>query len=240
MPDVSRIVAGDCTVTYTSSDDTRTQRGHVLALCKPDDTVLVHDADGYQPAAWLTRPAELTVNEDPLWLVAVDGDESLHVEAEGEVTVTRYDASAAGVPVGGCRCGGHLVRASGGVDCLACDAEYPLPGGATVLQDTCKDCGLPRIRVDRGETVELCLDYDCESLLSAVEARFDREWDCPECGGALEILRRGGLVAGCEHYPECETGFAIPDGTIVGDCDCGLPVFETASGRRCLDSTCGV
>jgi len=80
--------------------------------------------------------------------------------------------------------------------------------------------------------------YECESLLAAVEARFDREWDCPECGGALEVLRRGGLIAGCENYPDCETGFAVPDGTLVGECDCGLPVFETASGRRCLDSGC--
>ena len=42
----------------------------------------------------------------------------------------------------------------------------------------------------------------------------------------------------CENYPDCETGFAVPDGTLVDDCDCGLPVFETASGRRCLDSGC--
>jgi DNA topoisomerase-1 len=236
----TRVIAGDCTVTYTNSEETRTQRGNVLTLCKPDDTVLVHDAAGYQPAAWLTRPAELSVNEDPVWLVAVDGDESLQVEAAGEVTVTRHEASAAGVPVGDCRCGGRLVRASGAVDCLECGAEYPLPGGATVLEDDCDDCGLPRIRVERGEPFEVCLDYDCESLLSAVEARFDREWDCPECGGALAVLRRGGLIAGCERYPDCETGYAIPDGTVVDECDCGLPVFETASGRRCLDSTCGV
>ena len=45
----TRVIAGDCTVTYTSDDETHTQRGHVVTLCKPDDTVLVHDADGYQP-----------------------------------------------------------------------------------------------------------------------------------------------------------------------------------------------
>jgi DNA topoisomerase-1 len=240
VPEPLRIIAGDCTVTYTNTDETRTQRGKVVTLCKPDDTVLVHDAAGYQPAAWLTRPAELTLNEDPLWLVAVDGNESLHVEAEADVTVTDHATSAAGLPVGDCSCGGRLVRASGTVACLACDADYPLPSGATVLEVACDDCGLPRIRVERGEPFEVCLDYDCESLLSAVEARFDREWSCPECGGALDVLRRGGLIAGCENYPECETGFAIPDGTVVDDCDCNLPVFETASGRRCLDSNCEV
>jgi DNA topoisomerase-1 len=224
-----RTAAGDCTVRFDGRRD-RTVRGRVLVVIKPDDTVLVHDVDGYQPVAWLTR--------DPLWLVAIDGDETLRVTAEGDVTVTEHDATDAGVPVGRCRCGGSLVRSSGTVACLECDERFPLPGGAAVQEATCGDCGLPRIRVERGEIFEVCLDYDCESLLSAVEARFDREWDCPECGGALEVLRRGGLVAGCENYPDCETGFAVPDGTLVGNCGCGLPVFETASDRRCLDSGC--
>ena len=232
-----RTLAGDCTVRFDGRRD-RTVRGRVLVVVKPDDTVLVHDIDGYQPVAWLTRPAELTLTRDPLWLVAVDGDETLRVAAEGEVAVTEHDATDAGVPVGNCRCGGPLVRSGGAVACLECDERLPLPNGATVGEATCGDCGLPTIRVERGEAFELCLDYECESLLAAVEARFDREWDCPACGDALEILRRGGLIAGCENYPNCETGFAVPDGTLVGECDCGLPVFETASGRRCLDSGC--
>ena len=232
-----RTAAGDCTVRFDGRRD-RTVRGHVVVVVKPDDTVLVHDVDGYQPVAWLTRPAELTLTRDPLWLVAIDGDETLRVAAEGEVTVTDHEATEAGVPVGDCRCGGPLVRSGGAVACLECDGRFPLPGGASVREAICDDCGLPTIRVERGETFEVCLDYDCESLLAAVEARFDREWDCPECGGALEVLRRGGLIAGCENYPDCETGFAVPDGTLVDDCDCGLPVFETASGRRCLDSGC--
>jgi DNA topoisomerase-1 len=46
------------------------------------------------------------------------------------------------------------------------------------------------------------------------------------------------LLAGCDAYPECETAFSLPTGVVVDDCECGLPVFETGRGRRCLDSTC--
>jgi DNA topoisomerase-1 len=231
----TRTIAGDCNV-YFDGGRSRHQRGRVLVVVKPDDTVLVHDAEGYQPVAWLTRPNELTFAREPPWLAAIDGDESLRVEPAGEVTVAEHDVSAAGTPVGDCRCGGSLVRAGGEVVCLACEDRYPLPSGATTTDDSC-ECGLPRIRVDRGETFELCLDYECESLLEAVRAAFGGEWDCP-CGGSLEIIRRGGLLAGCEHYPDCETAFSIPDGTVVGDCECGLPAFETAGGRRCLDTGC--
>ena len=56
-----RTLAGDCTVRFDGRRD-RTVRGRVLVVVKPDDTVLVHDIDGYQPVAWLTRPAELTLD----------------------------------------------------------------------------------------------------------------------------------------------------------------------------------
>lgn len=236
MPERLRVFAGDCAI-ETEGTRTRTQRGFVVVVVKPDNTTLVHDADGYQPVAWLTRPAELTLTRDPLWLVAVDGDETLRIEAAGEVTVTDHEVTAAGAPVGGCTCGGPLVLTTNTVVCLECDRAFALPSGATVLEESC-GCGLPEFRIDRGETFELCLEYDCGSLLEAVRARFDREWDCPDCDGDLEILRRGGIIAGCERYPDCETGFAIPDGTVAGECDCGLPRFETAGGERCLDSGC--
>jgi DNA topoisomerase-1 len=198
-------IAGDCNVYFDGRRETR-QRGHVLVVVKPDDTVLVHDADGYQPVAWLTRPAD--------------------------------DVSEAGTPVGNCRCGGQLIRSGGDVLCLDCAGRHSLPSGATTLDSTC-DCGLPLFRVERGTEFELCLDYECGSLLDAVSERFDRAWDCPNCDGDLRVLRRGGLIAGCENYPDCDTGFSIPDGTISEPCDCGLPRFETASGERCLDSGCG-
>ncbi|RJX47226.1 PDDEXK family nuclease [Halonotius pteroides] len=231
-----RTIAGDCLVRFEGRRE-RTVRGRVVVLIEPDDTVLVHDVDGYQPAAWLTRPESLSVRRDPLWLLASDGEETLRVEAVGDVVVAEHDATDAGTPVGACRCGGQLVRSGSDVACLGCAERFGLPDGASVTESAC-DCGLPQFRVERGERFELCLDYECGSLLEAVEGRFDREWDCPNCGGDLRILRRGGLIAGCEDYPDCETGFAIPDGHVVGSCDCGLPLFERPGGLQCLDAGC--
>lgn len=37
MPDPSRTLAGDCTVTDGDSDETRRERGSVVALCTPDN-----------------------------------------------------------------------------------------------------------------------------------------------------------------------------------------------------------
>jgi DNA topoisomerase-1 len=231
-----RTIAGDCLVRFDGGRE-RTVRGRVVVVIKPDNTVLVHDTDGYQPVAWLTRPGSLSVTRDPLWLVASDGEETLRIEAAGDVVLTERDASAAGTPVGTCRCGGQLIRAGTDVTCLDCEARFGLPSGASTIESSCA-CGLPQFRVDRGERFELCLDRECGSLLEAVRDSFDREWDCPNCGGDLRVLRRGGLIAGCEHHPDCETGFAIPDGRVVGSCACGLPVFETESDRRCLDRNC--
>jgi DNA topoisomerase-1 len=233
-----RTIVGDCIVHF-DGQRTRRQRGRTLTVIKPDNTVLVHDVDGYQPVAWLTRPAELTFTRDPLWLVAVDGEQTLRIEAAGEVAVTEHDVSEAGVPVGACRCGGALVRTGGTVVCLECEERFALPSGSTMLEERC-GCGLPQFRVERGESFELCPDYECGSLLDTLRERFDGEWDCPSCDGTLRIRRRGGLIAGCGQYPDCETGFAIPDGTIGGTCGCGLPRFETASGERCLDTGCEV
>jgi len=96
------------------------------------------------------------------------------------------------------------------------------------------------MRVERGLAFNVCLDRGCESLDAAVKQAFDREWACPEpdCDGDLRILRRGGLIAGCEQYPDCDASFAVPAGIADGECNCGLPTFETASGTRCLDATC--
>ena len=250
MSDPIRVAAGECTVRERAASETETEteagearevRGRVVVVVKPDDTVLVHDADGYQPVAWLTRADGVSWESgDGFALTARKDERVLLVTGHDRETEVRYDATAAGLPVGDCRCGGPLVRADGGVHCLDCDRRYGLPRDATVLEAEC-DCGLPRFAAERGRRFELCLDRDCEasrSLDEAVREAFDGEWACPDCGAALRVIRRGGLMLGCERYPDCETGFAVPTGTVAGDCDCGLPAFETGSGRRCVDSTC--
>jgi DNA topoisomerase-1 len=239
MTETMRVVAGECTTDVEGRRE-RTERGQVVVLVKPDRTVLVHDADGYQPVAWLTRPESLAVESAPRTIVARDGDQRLRVTVHDPHLDGEYPVSEAGIPVGGCPdCGGALVRAGGAVHCTGCGDRYGLPAGATVTDGTCEDCDLPRLRTERGAAFGLCIDRDCESLDERVRERFGREWACPDCDGDLRILRRGGLIAGCENYPDCETGFAIPKGVVTGECACGLPTFETAGGERCLDATCG-
>ncbi|WP_373190177.1 topoisomerase DNA-binding C4 zinc finger domain-containing protein [Halolamina sp.] len=236
-----RLFAGDCTVTFEGERD-RTQRGYVLVVVKPDRTVLVHDAAGYQPVAWLTRADEVTTEteDDSFSVTATAGDQRLHVVSAATVGQRELRISEAGAPVGSCPdCGDALVRTGGDVVCLGCDERYGLPAGATVLEESCPDCGLPTMRVERGEELELCLDWRCESLADAVADVLDGRWDCPDCGEPLGVVNRGNRpFLGCDAYPACETTFSIPAGVAVGECSCGLPVFETAAGRRCLDGTC--
>ncbi|WP_049969083.1 PDDEXK family nuclease [Haladaptatus cibarius] len=239
MTETIRVFAGDCTIT-TDGDTKQNRRGEMVALLKPDDTLLVHDIDGYQPVEWLTR-AETThasLDGDTFTLVAATSDRRVRVECHTSYDISRYPGSKAGIPVGTCpHCDGALTRAKGSVSCLGCRREYSIPRNASVGGNSC-DCGLPTMRVERGAEFELCLDRNCGTVLAAVQERFDREWDCPECGADLRILRRGGIIAGCDRYPDCETGFGVPNGRIVDSCACGLPVFRTRTGRRCLATDC--
>ncbi len=242
VEDTIQVLAGECTVTYDGKGQHREEYGAVVILVKPDNTVLVHDAAGYQPAAWLTRAETVAKTQE-------EGTTAFRASRDGqELTVTchasfgddRYAVSRAGARVGECpQCGGILVHADGAVACLGCAARYSVPSDAQITEQVCATCGLPRMRVERGAVFEMCIDRDCESLDEHVRERFDRTWTCPNCAGDLLVLRRGGLIAGCEQYPECETGFAIPSGTVDGRCsECGLPVFATGAGRRCLDAAC--
>ncbi|QLC33280.1 DUF91 domain-containing protein [Halarchaeum sp. CBA1220] len=237
MQDATRVLAGDCTVTY-ESDDRLEKRGEVVVLVKPDNTVLVHDAEGYQPASWLTRAdvVRYASDADGVRLVAGSGDESLRVESHETTLDTFAPVTPAGPVVGDCPdCGGPLVRARERVTCIGCHASYPVPRDATVIDATCADCGLPEIRVRRGAVLDVCLDRTCASIDDAVRARFDGAWDCPHCGGTLRIRRERGLRAVCE---DCDATHPIPVGVVVGECDCGGPRFETARGERCLAATC--
>lgn len=237
MQDATRVLAGDCTVTYENAE-TDEKRGEVVVLVKPDNTVLVHDAEGYQPASWLTRAdvVRYASDADGARLCAGKGDELLRVWSHETTLDTFAPVTPAGPDVGTCPdCDGPLVRARGGVTCLGCHARYPLPRDATVLDGTCDRCGLPRIRVERGAVLEVCLDRHCESIDDRVRERFDGAWDCPRCGDPLRIERERGLRATCES---CEAAYPVPVGVVAGECDCGGPRFETASGERCLAPTC--
>ena len=229
----ARLLAGDCTTTF-DGDRSYEKRGRVVCLRKPDDTVLVHDAGGYRPVAWLTRPESSLVAGDPPTVEARNGDERLRVLFHETSVDTRLPVSPAGEPVGPCPdCAGALVRRSGTVACTACDRSHGLPAGATLLDSAC-DCGLPRVAVTRGDRFEVCVDRDCDPLDEAVRERFDRAFDCPDCGSPLRVVRAGGLLLGCDDYPECDVAVPLPDGDHDGSCGCGLPTFD----GRCPDSSC--
>jgi DNA topoisomerase-1 len=233
-----RVLAGDCTVVF-EGEERREERGRVVTLVKPDGTVMVHGAAGYRPVAWLTRAAAVSCSRgDPPRVLAQDDGRSLRVRGH-EATLSRHPVSRAGPTVGACPdCDGALVRAGGAVACLDCDREHGVPEDAAVRETTCPDCGLPTMAVERGVAVEVCVDRACDPLVEALRERVGGEWACPACSGDLELVQQGRLLAGCEHYPDCETAYTLPRGTRTGECDCGLPRFETAGGERCLDARC--
>lgn len=236
MPDHTHVIAGRCTTEFEGTRE-REQLGDVIVIIKPDNTVLVHDTDGYQPVAWLTRPENVTVTDKRV--TASDGNQRLEVTCHDVHARTQYAASEAGVPVGTCpSCESRLVRARGTVTCVGCDDEFPLPANGVVLDERCEKCAMPMLRVQRGDAFEVCLDPGCDPLDEHVREAFDRKWDCPDCEGDLRVLRRGGLLLGCDNYPDCETSFSFPDGVHAGECACGLPAFEAANRSRCLDSQC--
>ncbi|WP_128477007.1 endonuclease NucS domain-containing protein [Halorussus pelagicus] len=258
MTEPVHVYAGDCATSYSADGDSRRQRGRVVVVHKPDDTVLVHDAEGYQPVEWLTRANAVhreTDGDGGFALVAVKDGERLRVESRDDADRASHGATAAGTEVGTCPdCDGTLVRARGAVICLDCPAEYGLPRDAAMLDSTC-DCGLPRMAVERGARFEVCVDRDCEQLDEAIRERFDREWSCPDCESDLRVLRERTLFFRCEGYPDCETTFALPDREVVGTCECGLPQVRRADSSctddaaradssaratdpRCLDSEC--
>jgi len=156
MPDTTHVIAGTCTTTFDGPDRDRRQHGEVLVVVKPDGTTLVHDAAGYQPVAWLTRPESVTVGPDTV--TATDGDQRLAVAVHDTHTRGQYPTTDAGVPVGGCPCGGDLVRTRGSVICPDCGDRYDLPSGAVITDEECPECGLPACETGSGRR---CLDAGC-------------------------------------------------------------------------------
>jgi DNA topoisomerase-1 len=236
MEDAIRVIAGRCTV-WHEADEQSESEGEVVVLVKPDNTVLVHDVSGYRPAEWLTRAdsVQLSLSAGSFELRARADGETLEVTGE-DPALSEFPATAAGPSVGTCpECGGSMVRAAGEVSCLGCGATYPLPRNATVTDSTCETCGLPTISLTRGTDLEVCLDRECEPIDAAVRTAFAGEWTCRTCGTDLDIDRARTLGAQC---PACETHYPIPDGTVAGTCECGLPWFETDHGGRCLDPEC--
>lgn len=234
------LLAGECRI-EVDADLPRTYRGQVVVLIKPDDTILVHDVEGYQPAAWLTRADRVVIDDEAGTVTAVEGDRWLRVDFVSRVLDRRIPGGVAGTPVGTCpACTGHLIDTGGAVHCVSCRARYGLPDGAELLDRRCDACDLPRMRIERGDRFELCIDRECEPMESVIADRFDGTWACPDaaCSGTLRVLRRSDVLLACDAYPDCDVAFRVPTGVLDGHCGCGLPRFRDGKGSRCLDGTC--
>lgn len=237
VPDDIRVFTGDSTVIHTADPDT-VQRGTLLTLVKPDNTVLVHDTNGYQPAAWLTRPETVRVTETDAGVQILAGgtETQLTVEVDGIQDHVTSPISPAGPAVGTCPdCDQPLIRSSGSVVCSGCHADWGLPQDATIVESRCPACRLPQMQVDRGASFTVCIDYGCDPLDVAIRNRFDGVWPCPDCQNLLKVGHQRSLSAACNR---CEYQHTIPTGTVSGECSCGLPRFETANGTRCLNPGC--
>ncbi len=161
MTDQIRVYAGECTAEYDGPVD-RTACGHVVALVKPDDTVLVHDRGGYSPAVWLTRATSVDIDHDGQpRITAVDGDQRLTVRFHHLDERGAYSVGIAGITVGPSdtadRMGRYVRRRDSVVDVTTGD-RYAIDRVATVLDRSCT-CGLPLIRID--STGVRCLDPRC-------------------------------------------------------------------------------
>ncbi len=237
--DAFSVIAGDCRIEL-DVEEHHTYRGQVLIVIKPDDTVLVHDVDGYQPVAWITRAERVVIDDELGTVTAVDGDRWLQIQVISSLVNRQLPGTVVGIPIADCpSCGGRLVDANDAVHCVSCRNKYGIPSDAELLDSRC-DCGLPLMRVERGDVFTLCIDRTCDPMEAAIADRFDGTWSCPDhdCDGQLRAIRRGHLMLGCNQYPDCEISFRLPVGIVEGHCGCGLPRFHTSNGSRCLDLNC--
>ncbi|MGZ7207155.1 MAG: DEAD/DEAH box helicase [Halobacteriota archaeon] len=149
------------------------------------------------------------------------------------------DKNEPAATVGHCkRCGGSLRHVDNVIAC-DCGALYKLPAGADLALTTCS-CGLPKFTL-KLLGVDVCVDRQCENMDDIITAAFaHHKFTCPRCGSSLTVVRRRGLIAGCERYYDgCKTAFLLPaNASITGRCTCGLPRLQLKTKARCLDTTC--
>jgi len=163
----------------------------------------------------------------------------------GATSATRtglVDSNATREPalsIGRCKCcGGSLRRIENVITC-DCGVVYKLPNGVELAQNPCS-CGLPKFKL-KLFGVDVCVDRQCENMDEVIGRQFAAsDFTCPKCGGPLIVVRRKGLIAGCERYYEgCKTAFLLPpNATIIGRCACGLPRLQLKIKARCLDTKC--
>ncbi len=148
-------------------------------------------------------------------------------------------ASETAVTVGHCKkCGGSLRHIDNVIAC-DCGAIYKLPAGADLTRTMCS-CGLPKFKL-KLLGVDVCVDRSCENMDALIAAAFANcKFTCPRCGSSLTVVRRRGLVVGCERYYDgCKTAFLLPaNASVTGRCACGLPRLQLKTKARCLDTTC--
>ena len=164
-----------------------------------------------------------------------DGAPSGTRTGPSDSNVTREPAPSAGR----CKhCGGSLRRVENVITC-DCGVVYKLPSGVELTQDQC-NCGLPKFKL-KLFGADVCVDRQCENMDEVIAEQFAASnFSCPKCGGPLIVVRRKGLIAGCERYYEgCKTAFLLPpSATIIGRCACGLPRLQLKTKTRCLDTKC--
>ncbi|MGZ4901740.1 MAG: DEAD/DEAH box helicase [Halobacteriota archaeon] len=143
------------------------------------------------------------------------------------------------ITIGHCkRCGGSLRHVDNVIAC-DCGVVYKLPAGADLTDRKCA-CGLPKFKL-KLLGIDVCVDRQCENMDAIIAAAFvTRKFTCPRCGGPLTVVRRKGLIVGCERYYDgCKTAFLLPsNATITGRCTCGLPRLQLKTKARCLDTSC--
>jgi DNA topoisomerase-1 len=205
-----RVFAGECTTEFAGGRE-RTRRGRVVVLIKPDRTVLVHDAAGYQPVAWLTRADSLSVETVPL--------------ASGETP-------PAGETAGGER-GDHRDADSDGIGTVE---TTPTAGNQdTAPTPPAGGFGLVARRGD--ETLRIVSHGPAAHHQFPATAAGVPVGACPDCGGTL--VRDGGLnCLGCAGEYSLPAGATVLEEQCS---DCGLPTVRVERGavvECCVDPAC--